>query len=64
MTNDMNARQRALDQFCDEMDEVIYIMGEEGWTYDDALDHLLGEYDEYWRALFKEELENEDLTAK
>lgn len=60
----MNARERALDRFCDDMEEVLHVMVQEGQTYDDALDELLSEYDEFFRVILEEELEDEDLTAK
>lgn len=60
----MNARERALDTFCFELDEYLAaVMEEQECSYDDAVDHAMGEYDEYWRALFEEELENENLTT-
>lgn len=60
----MNARQRALEIFCDEVDLYIEAAMEEGLTFDEALDDALSEYDEVWRVIYQNELQSEDLTAK
>lgn len=49
------AEDRALDRFIDDMDEVLHVMVSEGWNDLDAIDHLLGEYDEFYRVLLEEE---------
>lgn len=59
----MNARERALDYFCDELDGYLEALIEEGMSFDEALGEAMFEYDEFWRACLQEELDKEDLTA-
>lgn len=59
----MNARERALDRFCEDMEEVLHVMVQEGQTYDDALDELLSEYDDFFRAILEEEIQDEEIVA-
>ena len=60
----MNARWRALNRYCEEEEEYIKAtMDEYSMSWGEALTYCLTEDDEYFRELFQEELEREDLTA-
>lgn len=60
----MNARRRALTRYCEEQEDYIQAIREEFQvSWDKAVDYAVTHDDEYFRALFQEELEREDLTA-
>lgn len=61
---EVNAYQRALEIFCDELDLYLDALVAEGYTYDEAIDEAMLEYDEVWRVIYQRELEEEDIKAK
>lgn len=61
MYSEVTPEDKALDVFCDELDQyLLAVMEEEYCDFDTAVIIAQGEYDEYWRVLL-ESAENGEL---